>query len=461
MEIQKQSHENLVYTFLLTIDKNAIDQNVTLFLQQKSKTYKKPGFRPGKVPMNILEKEFGEQFRADSIHHEIQAGVDKILKENPLKLIRQPQIVSENILENGKIELQIRFEEMPQFELKDLSDLKLRKLVTNITEVDVENFISKMRRLSGKFEVVDRAIQESDFVTVKFTMTKDGKVVNDLEKVEDRIDMTDPAFEHKTVSSKLKGEKVGSIINVNQNYKHVDGDDKKVDIAYEVLTVEACTPSDVDEAFFKNAGVQNLEELRSAFNESLKNASERMSFLYLKRQLLDQLSQQYEFDVPTTIVEEEEKNIRKKIESERFEEIADGITDDDVRTLSLRRIQLGLVIGKIATEHKITVPNELLIRAMVNMASKNGSQNPAAQIKEWAKNPGILDYFRNQLIEGVVVDHLIKTTVSETVTVPIKEFYEEISEYLPDELYDLDSFEHDMDDDFENDFEEDEETSVA
>ncbi|CAO5674747.1 MAG: Trigger factor [Holosporales bacterium] len=460
MEIQKQSHENLVSKYLLTIDKNAIEESVTFLLEQRAKTYKKPGFRPGKVPVAMIEKEFGAHLRSDAMNREIQSAVNKILEEKPMKLLRQPQLTSSKTQEDGKIEITLTFEEMPQFELKDISDLKIRKLSTSITDTDVENFIAKMRRFSGTFEDVQRSIEPNDFVTVKFTVTKDSKIVNEIENEEDRIDMVDPAFEHKNVAEMIVGKNIGDKVTVTQPYKHLDEEDRNVDIAYEIIKIESCTPCELNDDFFKTAGVKDLEQLKAAFNASLKNASDRMSYLYSKRQLLDQLSQQYDFEVPSTIVEQEEKNIRKKIETEKFEELVGGITEEDLKILSTRRIQLGLVIGRIATEHNISVPPEMIVNAMYGMAEKNNAENPSKVVEAWVKEQDIVDFFRTQLIEGVVVDHLIEKATTENISLSIKEFYEEISEYLPSELYDLDSFDQMMNDDQEDE-ENEENTLIA
>jgi trigger factor len=451
MEIQKISHENLVYKFLLTVDKKALDQKVTALLEEKAKTYKKPGFRTGKVPMKVLEKEYGEYFRSEAMQKEIQTGIDSIVKDNSITLIRQPRILKEEILENGKQQFEIIFEEMPQFDVQDVSEIKLRKIRAEITDTEVTNFIEKMQRLSGTFEEVDRKIQKGDFVSVSYTVKKNGIIINELENTEDRIDLTDPAFEHKLVSEKLIGKKKGAEISVKQEYKHLEGSDKNVDVHYVITKIEKCSAHALDEDFFKISGVKDLEQLREAIRGSLVSSSERMSFLYLKRQLLDSLSQQYTFDVPSTVVEEEEKIIRQKIESEKYEEFTDGITDEDIRTLSMRRIQLGLVIGRIATEHKINVPPQYIIDAMYNMAYKTDPLNVKKNVEKWLKNASMIRYFNTQLLEGVVIEHLIKKTVVEDIVIPVKEFYEEISEYLPDELYDLDSFEQDLEEDEEGD----------
>jgi trigger factor len=439
MEIKRKEHKGLDHTFILTLDKKKLDLERDNWLSNKARTYKKPGFRPGKVPLSLVQKEYGHQAEQDILRNQINLGIGKILKDNNIVPLRSPKVLQENILENDQIEYEVLVEQMPQFDIKEVNDIEITKLCADITDEEISSFIEKMQRLSGEFVEVDRAIESRDFVTVKYVVKKDKKIIYGDDNTQDRIDLVSPAADHKEVVKKIIGHKKGDKLSVKQESKILESEDKMVQIDYEILKIEDCKPHELNNDFFNMSGVDTIEDLRERFKTSLKNATDRMTFLYLKRQLLDALSKQYDFILPEALVEEEMKMISQKINSEKYEDYTDDVSDEDVKMLATRRVQLGLVIGKIAEQQKISVSNDNIISLMYQMALRNG-ENPNETLGKWVRDPGAVNFVKSQLLENAVIDYLIGKVKTQEKHVKVKELHEEVSEFLPSELYDIDSF---------------------
>lgn len=450
MKIQQLEHNGLEYKFLLTLDAQAMQSELDGTLNRIAANYKKPGFRPGKVPMSVIKKEFGEDIVKDFRNEKVNEGISKIIKENNIIPLR-PAYYQEK--ENLTFEVYI--EQTPTFDLKDIKDIKIQKMVAEITEEEVDQFTEKLSRLLGDFEEVNRAINADDFVDVSYTVRYKGNIVDELENVEDRIDLKAAGIDHIEVADHLVGLKKGDVKVIEKLGKRIKEElqDKQIEVTYEIKEVYVCTPHPINEAFLKRVKSQNLEEFKEKLRDTLQKSTSRMAYMHMKRQLLDRLTEQYDFEVPSNMVKEEVHTIKRKIDEERSlnPEFTEEITDEEVLTLSKRRIQLGILISRIAKEFNIKVKEEQVAFSMY-MYAASLTNEPQKLMETWVKRPDFVAYFRAELLEMAVIDYLLNGATVDVENVSVKKLYQEASDFLMDhhELDGLIDFDEDEEDDFED-----------
>lgn len=439
MNVEKVYNNGLEYKFLIKINKEKINQKVEDFLKEKAKTYKKAGFRPGKVPISVLQKDFGQDAYADFLYDQIRNGYTCALKDHEIKPIRDPEVKKIDDIE-GHYQYEVIVEKMPTFELQDFSNIKLRKLQAKLPDDQINGFIKKLQKIHGKYEEVTRTSKEGDFITLYYTVSDNGNVLEKFKDIEDIIEIDLTSEKKKDLIEKLINVKKGDTFSLTQdsNLFNEELESKEVSVLYTVNKIESCTPCELNEDFYKKLGSSNLEELKEKLSGVLSQSTDRMTNMYLKRQLLDALNDAYSFDIPQGMIDDEKRAIERKIEEEEKKsgELDEKVTPEELENLAKRRVRLGILIGKIAEEHKLTVSKEMLINAMYQSAQNTG-QDAEKIVKQWMRDQNIISFFRMQLLEMIAIDFLLKKASIEEKEVTAQELYKEVEDVIPDEVYDV------------------------
>ena len=440
MDIEKISQKGLEYKFLIKINKDQVDKKVFSFLQQKAKTYKLPGFRPGKVPLSVLKKSFGPDAYADFLYHEIRNGYNNVIKDNNIKPIREPQIKKIDDGDNTH-QYEIIVEQTPEFKLEEFSKIKIKKLKAKLPKEQLDGFIKKLQKIHGDYKEVFRKAKKGDFVTFQYTVKdKEDKVVNEMKDIEDILEIDDKNEKRKGLMKKLigcsKGDDFVLKLDGGDFYESLKG--QELSVSYVINKVEECAPCELNETFYKKLDTSNFEELKEKLSGVLSHSTDRMTNMYLKRQLLDALNDTYTFEIQDSMVDDEKKTIERKIaeEEKHSGELDEKVTPDELDKLAQRRVRLGIIIGKIAEENKLSVSKEMLLGAMQQSAQSAGG-DPAKVVKNWVKDPNVVSFFRMQLLEIVVIDFLLTKVSIDEKEVSVQELYKEVEEVLPDEVYDV------------------------
>jgi trigger factor len=440
MNVEKVYNNGLEYKFLVKISKEGVNQKVENFLKEKAKTYKKAGFRPGKVPVSVLQKDFGQDAYSDFLYDEIRIGYTSALKDHDINPIRDPEIKKTDDIE-GHYQYEIIVEKMPTFELKDFSTIKLKKLKAKLPDEQIDGFIKKLQKIHGQYEEVNTPSKEGDFVTLNYTVSDNGKALEKFKAVEDVLEIDLKSEKKKDLIEKLVNVKKGDTFTLTQEGDLFDEElaDKKVSVAYTVDKVESCTPCELNEDFYKKLGSSTIDELKKKLAGVLSQSTDRMTNMYLKRQLLDALNEAYSFEIPQGMIQDEKRTIERKIadEEKKSGELDEQVTPEELENLAKRRVRLGILIGKVAEEHKLSVSKEMLINAMYQSAQNSG-QDAEKIVKQWMRDQNILSFFRMQLLEMIVIDFLLSKVSIEEKEVTAQELYKEVEDVIPDEVYDVD-----------------------
>ncbi|HCU06563.1 MAG TPA: hypothetical protein DIC42_03160, partial [Holosporales bacterium] len=203
---------------------------------------------------------------------------------------------------------------------------------------------------------------------------------------------------------------------------------KKVTCTFTIENVEEKGEFIPDAKFYEGMGVKTKEELLEKIKETLQNEMNRDVRLHMKRNLFDQLSSSYEFDLPPSILDAEKKNIQ-----EQMQEAGESETEDakEIENLAVRRVRLGLLIGHIAKENKLS-PSEhdLLEKIKPYIFQMQGS--PEDNYKRLVKNERFMEVIRSEALEEVVVDFLLTKVDTTEKKVSVEDLQKKIDAILPE-----------------------------
>jgi trigger factor len=434
MQITETVSEGLHREFKVLIDRSDLDARLTGRIEEMKPRVHLKGFRPGKAPVSFLKKSFGKSMMGEIVDQAVNESSQKAVQDNDLKPAFPPQVELGSDIEqvtDGKSDLEftLKVDLMPDFEITDLSSLKVEKLVADVTDKEVDEAVYRLAEQSRTYSPRDEgaAAESGDSVLIDFVGRVDGEEFAGG-KAEDFTlvlgsNQLIPGFEDQLI-----GAKTGDERDVNVTFPS-DYPEPKLAGAEAVFTVtvkevKQPDPVVIDDELAKKLGVDSLSVLRDRVRDQLKQDFARASRMHLKRRVLDALDQNHSFPLPAAMVEQEFEAIWRAVQSELAREgkslDEEDESEEDLRKeyhdIAERRVRLGLLLAKIGEQNGIQVAPDEVNRAAAararQFAMQSQMQDPRQGMTEQqafqmiANNPQAMAEVRAPLFEDKVVDFI-------------------------------------------------------
>ncbi len=420
MQVKDIKSEGLKVELEVTVPANDIKKQQEVRLKEVGKTAKLPGFRPGKVPMKMLEQKYGRAVMGEVLEIVVNDASTKAMKDKNIRPAMQPKIEVKEFDEGKDLIFTMAVETLPTFEVMDLKGLKLTRPVAKVDPKSVDETLERVAKNNQASKPVegDRATKKGDIAIITFHgRTKDDNVEHEgmhahgveLELGSNRFI---PGFEDQLIGKKA-GEKVEVNVSFPKDYGATElaGRDAIFDTVIEAI--HEATPAEINDDLAKKLGMEDLKALRAAVEQQMNAEYDMQSRMKLKRELLDILDDKHDFEIPETMVEAEYKGILQQIENERKANPAENgadISDEEKEELQLiaeRRVRLGLILSEVGSKNKVTVNDKELQRAVIMEAQKYPGQEKMV-FEYYQKNRGALDMLRAPIFEEKVVELIFK-----------------------------------------------------
>mgnify|MGYP001473818850 FL=1 len=418
MQVKEVKHEGLNHELEITIGAKDIDARVDNRLKEVSKTIRMPGFRPGKVPMNIMKKRYGKAVMGEVLESAVNETSDKVLKEKGLKPALQPKIEVKEFDEGKDLIYSMNIEVLPEFKVADIKGLKLEKPVAKAEKKAVDEALERIAESNQATEEIKtkRATKDGDIVVIDFhgRTADDNKEHPGMHAHDHQLKLGSKqfisGFEEQLVGKK-PGEKVEVKVSFPEEYGAAElaGRDAIFDCEIKAIH-EAVTPK-IDDEFAKSLGLDDLKALKAAIEEQVQKELDMHSRMKLKKSLLDILDEKHDFEVPASMLEMEYDSIVRQVEMENAQSGGDEqLSDDDkaeLKQIAERRVRLGLVLSEIGNENKIQVADADLQKAVIAEAQKYRGQEKEV-FDYYSKNRQALESLRAPIFEEKVVDFILE-----------------------------------------------------
>jgi trigger factor len=446
MQVEETVSDGLKRELKVKVALPEIQEKVDARLHEMKQRANIKGFRPGKVPVEHLRRLYGRSIMTEVLQQTISETSQQALSEREERPAQQPQINLpedskdvENIISgDADLEYTMSFEVIPDMELADLSKFTLEKEVAEVDEEDVEKSVQQLLESSATYEAKDGAAEEGDQVKVDFVGKIDGEpfeggAAEDIAVVIGKNQFI-PGFEEGLVGAK-PGEERTIDVTFPEEYgaEHLAGRAAQFDVT--VKEVGAPKLPEADDEFAKNLGFESMDKLREAIRDKLSKELEQASRTKLKRQLLDELNKAHEFELPSSLVEQEFNELWRQT-TQQMERAGQSFEDMETteeaerersRKLAERRVRLGLVLAEIGQRNDIEVTDEEMKRAMMDQARQYPGQEKQV-IEYFQQNPGALIELRGPIFEEKVVDYALAMATVNEKTVSKDELFK-----MPDE----------------------------
>jgi trigger factor len=431
MQTVETLNEGLKRAYTLTIPAKDIEGRVDAELKKVAPQVRMPGFRPGKVPANIVRKMHGPALLQDALNTSIQEGIQSLIAEQQLRPAIQPSVELAEGYEPGKdAELKVELEVLPQVPAPAIDSLKLEKLTVPADDAVIDEQLQKFADQSKKWDDTEEgyAAQMGDLVTVDFVgKTLDGVAFEGGTGTDMAVELGAgrliPGFEDETVGVKA-GEERQIKVTFPEDYqaKELAGQDATFDLT--VKSVKTAGESAIDEDLAKNLGLESLEQLRGLVRGQIEQELSNLTRTHMKRKLLDQLAAGHDFEVPPSMVEAEFAQIWQQLEHEASHEPDPAAAmeemekeRDDYRKIAERRVRLGLLLSEIGQANGVEVTSQEMNRLIAQAAQQYRGEDQQRFIQYIQQDPMAAAQLRAPLYEDKVVDLLFeKAEVTERET---------------------------------------------
>lgn len=447
MKISHLSTDGLKQEYKVVVPADEIKKAVEDRLKQIGQSIKMPGFRPGKIPTEILNQRYGDDARQDALKYLVQSGVDKIIKENTLKIVTMPEIDVDSADEGKDLEYKAIFELLPDIQVKEFKDIKLKKFNVQVTDKQVDKHLNEMYENHRSYKPLekDRASKEKDLVHVDIQATVDGAPFKGFAPHYHTVIGNDDIVLTGEFEKHLSGKKVNESFEVTEtfpkDFKVSNLSNKEVVITAKITKIEEPKNFKLDDDFAKEFKCDNLEDLKNKLKEQLENQGNNLERTRLKRFLLDNLNEQYSFDLPQRLVDMEFEAIWKHLQEELAEAKREGTLDesdekseDELRKeyldIAVRRVRLGLVITEVAKLNNIKINNQDIQMALYSEILKYPNQQKEVY-DYYQKNQKALEALMAPVMEDKVVDHILNNVTYSTSDINMDDFMKEIRGIIP------------------------------
>jgi len=432
MQVTELSADGLKREYKVVVQANDIEGRVAKRLEELQRRIRVPGFRPGKVPVSLLRKQYGRSVMGEVLEQAVSQGSQEAISQHELRPALRPQIEVTSFEEGADLEFKMALEVLPEVPKIDLKSVALTRPVALIEDDALGRGLDNFKRRFQDFEPLaePRPSQTGDRLTIDFEGTVEGEPFEggkgeDLPLVLGSGVML-PGFEDQ-----LTGVDAGAEVMVEVTFpeefpnKELAG--KPARFAVKVNEIAAPKPVELDDDLAKAQGFDDLEALRSAFRESMEREYARASRARVKRALLDHLAENHKFEVPKGMVDLEFETIWKQISEElknSGELETSGKSEDELkaeyRDIAERRVRLGLILSDIGQANELKVEQTELNAAIRAQAQRYPGQEQKV-VEFFRNNPQAVDQLRAPIYEDKVVDFILQMAAVTDQQVSVEE----------------------------------------
>ena len=389
---------------------------------------KVPGFRPGKAPMSMLEKRFGPNVKKEVMTQLVSERLAEVIEEKGFRSVSPPKILEVEAEEGTDISVSASVEIVPDFKINDYSKVEIPIEITRVTDEDVNQAINYQRERQGtKVQVLDRPVEDKDFVKLDFNGTLNGEAFEGG-KGSDHIVQVGSEYLLKDMGNQLIGMSVDEEkdipVQIPENYssnKSIAG--KEVIFHVSLKGIQKNQLPELNDDFAKNNEPKDkfasLEDMKLQIRSQLEEHARGDAHREAKKIVTKKITEMNPIEVPEGLVEEQIKHMvvqalkkeqQAKNQTESINEEEIHVTDSqkkEHRENAIQLLQQELVLDQLASNLNINIDESELNAEVNNMVRMLGETNAHKMKKQWEQN-GVLARLQSRIKRDKTLDAVMK-----------------------------------------------------
>ena len=407
MKITIENKKGLNKDIKVFIDKKTISTHMDEKYEEIKKTIVLKGFRPGKVPKDVIKRQFGKEIFGEVLDKVLKDTSSKALSENKIKPAGQPKINLKTYGEDKDLEYIISVTELPKIEIKSIENIKFNEYNVKIDSSEADKRIEEIAKSQKNFKEVEDKVSssEGDLVVFDYKATADGKNFKGNEGKNTQLelgkDLFIKGFDKQLIGVKKNDEKIVEAI-LPENFPEKEFANKKAKFNCKILSVKKSEKVKIDDVFAKNLGAKDLSDLKilisKQINDEYKNSLDALG----KNQILKEIEKFKIDEIPKNLIDDEVKILSQ---GKKENEIKDK--QKEFEETAKKRIKVGLILNEFGEQNKVKV-EEHEIQAEIQKQLKMMPGQEKMIMEFYQKNPSALASLRGNVYEEKIIN-LIKS----------------------------------------------------
>ena len=402
MKVTIQNKKGLSKDLKIFVEKKVIDNHLNEKYSEVSKTVQLKGFRPGKVPKEILKRQFGKAIFGEVLDKILKETSAKALSENKIKPAGQPKIDLKTFGENKDLEYIISVTELPKIDLKPIETIKVDEYEVKIDKKEVDKRIEDIAKNQKNFKENENAIAKNgDLVSFDYKAKVDGKDFKGNEgkntQLEIGKDLFIKGFDKQLIGVKKNDEKK-ILIKLPENFPDKDVANKNAEFICKILFVKNPEKVSINDDFAKSLGAKDLNDLKVLLEKQINDEYKNSLNMLSKKQILDQIEKFKVSEIPQNLVEQEVKVITEGLKEEDKKK-----KSKDFEKKAIQRIKVGLVLNEFGEANKIKIEeNEIQAEIQKQLRMMPGQEK--FLMEYYQKNPSAVASLRGNIYEEKIIE---------------------------------------------------------
>ena len=420
MKVTIDSKKGLMTNLRITVDKKTINDQIIGRFEELKKTVNLKGFRPGKVPVEILKRQFGKEVYGEVLNKVLKESSSKALEDKKIKVAGQPKIDLKSHGEDKDLEYTIHVEQLPKIQTKEIKEIKITNYEIKATNIDIDKRIKDIAKNQNNFKdkKTEATAAQGDLVVFDYKATIDGKDFKGGEGKNTQIilgkDLFIKDFDKQLIGVKKQKEKIVNA-TLPDNYPHKEYSNKKAKFVCKIINIKSPEEIKINDEFAKTLGAKDLNDLKIIVSKQIQEHYKNNLDIITKKEILDHLDKFHDIQIPENLIQQETELLNHGMKKEEIKKNK-KLNEETAK----KRIKIGLILNEFGEQYNLKV-NEEEIKSEINKQIQM-MPDQAKQITEYyQQNLSAVASLRGGIYEDKIISLIKKKARSTKKTISIKE----------------------------------------
>ncbi|MEZ5537306.1 MAG: trigger factor [Thiolinea sp.] len=416
MQVSVESTGNIERKMTVTLPAERVGQEVDKRLKSMRGRVRIDGFRPGKVPLNVVKQRYGASVHQEVVGDVLQESFGEAAAQEKLRVAGLPSIDMNSMAMGEPLEYVATFQVYPEFEVADVSGLELTRPVAEINEEDIDKMVEIIREQQKVWNDVERAAADGDQVIIDFEGSLDGELFDGGAAEDFTVQLGAGRmlkdFETALVGMSAGDEKVADVA-FPDDYQAENLKGKTAQFKLTVKAVKESALPELNDEFIQQFGVEDgsVETFRSEVKNNMQRELSNALKNRMKQQVMDGLAKLHEIDLPDALVKDEIKHVRDEFAQNMAGQGVSGanaanLPDELFKPQAERRVKLGLIVGEVIRQKEMQRDQARVDNMLQTLAASY--EDPDALIEYYRNNPQAMQTVEAAVMEEMIVDWVVE-----------------------------------------------------
>lgn len=430
MQVSVEKTSDLERRMTVQVPSDKIESQISSRLNELRKQVRLKGFRPGKVPMNVIQKRYGGQVREEILNETMQSTLQEAIGQESLRVAGVTKIEPNQNQSEAHFEYVAHLEVFPEIPKLEFSDLKIDRPICEVTESDVDDMIRTLQEQRGDWEEVERKAKAGDRVRLGYVAQVDGERVPDVGQHE-IAPIVGKLESFPDLEKILKGAKAGDTLSKKltfpENYRTAALAGKKVACEIEIKSVEEAKLPEVTDEFANEFGIEGgVDQLRADVRKNLEREMRNTVTQKVKDRVTEGLLERFgDLPLPKSSIQQEAREMQYQLQQRMTRPGQDAPPPPPVEQFmegAEKRLRLGLLMGELAKQNELKIDQDRVQAKLEEFAQTY--EKPEEMIKMYRADSNAMDQIENIVLEEQVLDLVLENAKVTEKSVKFKELME-------------------------------------